>query len=49
MILWKCEGDPPSDHESRPDGTGSQEAEGLMAAAAGVQHCRESGWASHAC
>ena len=28
VILKKCEGDPPSDHESRPDGTGSHEAEG---------------------
>ena len=37
-ILLKCEGDPPlSYHESRPDGMGSHEAEGLMSAAAGVQ------------
>ena len=38
-ILLKCEGDPPplSYHESRPDGMGSHEVEGLMSAAAGVQ------------
>ena len=41
-------GDPPlSDRESRPDGTGSQEAEGLMAAAGGVQ--QEGEWLGKPC
>ena len=45
----KCEGDPPplSYHESRPDGTGSQEAEGLMPTGAGVQQQGE--WLGKPC
>ena len=48
-ILLKCEGDPPSslDHESRPDGTGSHKAEGLMPAVEGVQQQGE--WLGKPC
>ena len=37
VFFWSVRGTPLSYHESRPDGTGGQEVEGLMPAAANVQ------------